>query len=432
MARQLNLDRDKIDQCYQLASLIVSQSAKYVDRHSTASIEKATLLLMGLQELSGGRSLADRLVESLTKDQQRLGAAYWWGRALVGTKEEPNKLAEKLIKGKIKWEALPQTAMGEIKKTTTKLLAQTLEKIKQTLRSNPSFKIDSTGGAPLLALRSEGAKPKKFFSFSSSSQSTPTGHALHVVGAGSKNLKKEETILITEGATAPEQIVFALSSGIVALQVDGWQPVINGTMAPERSLTDFYFALALCSNLGIYFLSDPAKEKLKAPQLFASLLLYEQMAKRAGVSLEKLIFSFPFLEGVSFAQLLRETFSQSFLWLKLEAEPDPWAIWTAVFTELDVVECAPSESWEKVKRGIEATQGIQSEFLLNTHGKIAREAHSLLDQTWRLLKKIADANFWKVLDKNILFPPASSFGKEGVFQKSYHYWNPLCQELASS
>ncbi|MDP2599191.1 MAG: lysine 5,6-aminomutase subunit alpha, partial [Deltaproteobacteria bacterium] len=110
MARQLNLDRDKLDGCYQVSGQIVSFASKYIDRHSSPSVERATLMLLGIEGDYRGKHLASWLVESLTKDQLRLGASYWWGRALLsplGAREDPKNLAEKLGRGKIKWSDIP-------------------------------------------------------------------------------------------------------------------------------------------------------------------------------------------------------------------------------------------------------------------------------------------------------------------------------------
>lgn len=76
-----------------------------------------------------------------------------------------------------------------------------------------------------------------------------------------------------------------------------------------------------------------------------------------------------------------------------------------------------------------AAQNISQEFSLGPHGKIAREAHVILEQCWKQLKKIDHLTLWKFFDGN------KTLGKEGVFQKSYHYWNPvteLCQASALS
>ena len=46
---KLNLDRDKIDLCRELADGIVHPIQKYIDIHSTVSIERAVLRLLGLE-----------------------------------------------------------------------------------------------------------------------------------------------------------------------------------------------------------------------------------------------------------------------------------------------------------------------------------------------------------------------------------------------
>lgn len=439
MARHLNLDRDKLDHCFQLASLIVSQAAKYIDRHSSVSIESATLMAMGVEGEHRGRSMASCLVESLTRDQLRLGVANWWGRALLAVKENPQELAERIIKGKLKWEELPSVIPGEIKKETKRFVGNTLEQWTKTVRATAPFKIEFSKSDPRLGFRFAESKPKRLLSFMK--EIPPEAEALSVFQLNSSNpeeelrsilehLKKEDSILALEGVTLPEQVILALSHGVKALQSDGWYSLFKKEIAPERALTDFCFTLSLGARFGLYFLNRDIS--FQPPELLASLLLYEQTAKRAGVSLERLIFSFTFpeegvglLDQTAMAQMLREIFSQSFLWCRLSSSADPYSIWAAVFAEADVMEWPKPEEWQRAGDWLKKISGVPNEFELNTHGKVSREAHQLLDQTWRFLKKTHQDGVWKTW-------PGEGPGKEGVFQKSYHYWNPLCQELASS
>ena len=89
----------------------------------------------------------------------------------------------------------------------------------------------------------------------------------------------------------------------------------------------------------------------------------------------------------------------------------------------------------KKERVIEI-EGFADEFSLNTYGKIAREAHQILDLSWKFLKELQHLTLWKAFEENAIVPKSEGkkAGGEAVFQKSFHYLNPvtnLCQALES-
>ena len=437
MSRQLNLDRDKLDQCYETASRIISTAHKYVERHSSVSIEKATLMLMGLDSEFRGESLASMIVNRLTKDQLKLGAAYWWGRALLGVKETPERLAEKLGRGKIKWEELPDISPAEIRRKISKLIEESLHNLVKKRSEIAARQESPKNGRPSLAVHFLDSKPKRLRS--AVQEWCKKEKIFGVLSLDSKEYYQKEwrpenfrqawgdvnvhqALPASKGLIVPELATLALKSGFEALRIEDW---LAGEVDAKRSLVDLGFVIPLCAKLGVAISSRHAD--LKSSPLFCSLLLFEQMAKRGGLNLNDLIFSVglpkecqSLIESVTLTQVLREAFSQSPLWLKISNADHPFQFFTAAFTECDVIELAAPQNLQPFFSLMKETLEVNQEFFLNEHGKIARNAHTLLDETWKLLKKIEHLTLWKFLEGD-----KKGLGEEEIFQKSHHYWNPV-------
>ena len=207
------------------------------------------------------------------------------------------------------------------------------------------------------------------------------------------------------------------------------------------------FAFSLCGRFQSFVMNEHSIPEMSPPQLLAALLLYEQHAKRQGIEFGKIMLEyFPeslekskgLFAQIALAQIIREAFSQSLLWMRLENKADPFLPWIAAFTEQDVLELKnPDEAWIKaVKKILNETEGFADEFSLNTYGKIAREAHQILDLSWKFLKELQHLTLWKAFEENAIVPKSEGkkAGGEAVFQKSFHYLNPvtnLCQALES-
>lgn len=479
MARQLNLDRDQLDQCYDTAQHIVSHAAKYLDRHSSRAVERASLLLLGVEGEYRGVPLATLLVETLTKDQLRLGAVYWWGRAVLGLKQpaeaaasrlaagprEKMELAEKLGRGKLKWSELPEVNPQVIKKEMEQAAKESMHRFEKSAGSRKNFWQRSQG--PRLAVRLTDGKAKrlpaavhewhkkgagvvvvdcpnkKFFEETfESAELTPAFH----------DLKEIPAVAVLRGLSLPEQTWLAHSHGLRTISPEGWLAALTGEVDSKRALIDLSFSLSLSKKGSLHLFSEHAlfgekfPRHFHMPHLLATLLLYEQLAVRQGVGFENIVLSSspvgdapekdfaPLLAGT---QILREMFPQSFLWYRPAPGPDPFSFLAAVMTEQDVLEVSPEEL-PRAKEWLKNLEGIARDLSLNTYGRIGRQAHQILEQTYKILKQMELQTLWKVFDEDFLktkIPGGKNLGQEGVFQKSYHYFNPvvsLCQGSASS
>lgn len=119
---KLNLDRDKVDQCRDLAEGLTHPVQKYIDIHSTVATERAVLRLLGLygswNDGEGGPyPMANLVIDRLSKDRLSLGIAPWIAAAQL---EYPRltlfKMAIKIIRGEIDLNTLPEPAPDQARR----------------------------------------------------------------------------------------------------------------------------------------------------------------------------------------------------------------------------------------------------------------------------------------------------------------------------
>ena len=460
--RQLQLDRDKVEECYKIASLIYSHARKYIERHSSSSIEKATLKLMGLRGEKKGKSFAHWVVNSLTKDQLRLGGAYWWGRALIGTKLEPENIVSQIFKRKWKWETLPDISLKEIQNETKRLCDREfkgmasgfLNREKKTrLAASLVFRSKGVLG-DILKMNKDGVQD---FRLRLNRQNWNEEGEAALVTKDFLEMQgkcaKESFSLTPElvGVNVPETTVSLLQKGVSSIAIDGLVNSLLFDVDLRRSLADQYFSLRLLHRFDGSVRMTVAKwirkrnEEVRPDIVLALLLLQEQLVKSAGFDLENLNLSYRIPErilerkgvlgGMAYAQLVREIFSQSSLDIGWDSRWGDSVAWIASLTDHNGWEFAIEEGekkWKAIRNKIEETLDLKEEIVFNTHGKISRVAHAELEAAHKLLKYIHHINLWKAFEEKKLDPSLKSLpqaGMEGIFQLGFHYWNPLLDGL---
>ncbi len=127
--RKLNLDRDKVDQCRALASRIASPLVRYIDRHSTTSVERTVLRIMGVTGGHQGLPQVGRIIDSLPRDDLRKGVGWWFGKALVHTGLEAAILGQKISANELRFDSLPQVPEEKIRQAALTAAAKGLKKI---------------------------------------------------------------------------------------------------------------------------------------------------------------------------------------------------------------------------------------------------------------------------------------------------------------
>jgi beta-lysine 5,6-aminomutase alpha subunit len=97
---ELRIDRKTVDECRELAGAIVAPVSEFISAHSTVSVERSVLRLLGLDGVGPDEvPLPNLIVDALTPDERARGAALAFGKALAQTGLEPQALAEEIAAG---------------------------------------------------------------------------------------------------------------------------------------------------------------------------------------------------------------------------------------------------------------------------------------------------------------------------------------------
>lgn len=111
---ELRIDLAAARRCRDLAAGIVAPVGAFIDRHSTVSVERAVLRLLGVDGIGHDEApLPNLLVEGLDRQTLGNGAALAFGRALAETGLEPQSLAEAVASGQLalaSFAAVPEAA----------------------------------------------------------------------------------------------------------------------------------------------------------------------------------------------------------------------------------------------------------------------------------------------------------------------------------
>ncbi len=97
---EIRIDRAAVDRCRTLAAAIVAPVEEFIDGHSTVSVERAVLRLLGVDGVGPDDVPAPNLiVDSLTAAQRSRGVALAFGRAIAETGLTPATLGEAIAGG---------------------------------------------------------------------------------------------------------------------------------------------------------------------------------------------------------------------------------------------------------------------------------------------------------------------------------------------
>ncbi len=137
---KLNLDRDKIDRCRELAESVVHPIQKYIDLHSTLSIERSTLRLMGLSEaleVHKGETypLANLVIDRIDRQNISMGVSPWIAAAKI---KHPRlnlfEIAQKTAEGEINLNQLPEPSPDETARILQPLVNEAVKNLDQARR----------------------------------------------------------------------------------------------------------------------------------------------------------------------------------------------------------------------------------------------------------------------------------------------------------
>jgi beta-lysine 5,6-aminomutase alpha subunit len=130
---KLNLDPSVIDSARNAAKNIAEDVQKFIDKHTTVSIERTVARLLGIDGVDEiDKPLPNVVVDNIVEGGGlSLGAAYWIGNAMVQTGEDPQAIAEKVSKGELDITRLPIASEEKIREKIYPLAVETVNRIKK-------------------------------------------------------------------------------------------------------------------------------------------------------------------------------------------------------------------------------------------------------------------------------------------------------------
>lgn len=505
--RKLNLDRDKIDQCRHIAARIVSLVQKYIDRHSTTSIERSVLRLFGIEDAHMEMPFVNLIVDRLDRDRLRKGIAYWFGRALASTKLDAKTLAKKLAADEIKLENISNVSDEDARKACRELAETGIRRLDEARRVREGlsgklgigpqpwkYLIVATGNiyddcAQAVSAVETGADIIAVIRTTAQSLLDYVPHGITTEGFGGTyatqaNFRVMRDALDKAAAKAGRYIrLVNYSSGLCMSEIaaiaafekldvllnDSMYGILFRDINMKRTFVDQYFSRLICARSGIiintgednYLTTTDAYRN--AHHVLASQFINEQFAINAGLLPEQMGLGHAFemdpsiedgfLYELAQAQMVREIFPRSPIKFM---PPTKFMTGDIMFgnvldTMFNVCGIITEQSIQLLGIPTEAMHNphlqdrywalknanyifhnlrhIGDEITFSPNGKIARRAHTVLENTHKYLQKVEQTGLMKAISKGMFaeIERAEDGGKglDGVFQKDRDYFNPV-------
>jgi beta-lysine 5,6-aminomutase alpha subunit len=130
---KLNLDFELVKKARDAAKNIALETQKFIDRHTTTTIERTVCRLLGIDGIDEFEvPLPNIVVENIRKQNKLgMGAAIFIGNAIMLTNLNPQEIAEKVSKNELDLTSLPLKDLSEIKAIINVISQENLTKISQ-------------------------------------------------------------------------------------------------------------------------------------------------------------------------------------------------------------------------------------------------------------------------------------------------------------
>ncbi|MBY8991325.1 MAG: lysine 5,6-aminomutase subunit alpha [Candidatus Lokiarchaeota archaeon] len=138
---KLNLDFSIIEKARKAAKDIALETQKYIDQHTTTTIERTICRLFGIDGVDEfDVPLSNILIDKLEKEKcLETGAATYIGNAVIHTKISPQEIAEKVAKDELDIINLPLKDISEIKAIVNIIAQEKLTLISQQKKKRNEF-----------------------------------------------------------------------------------------------------------------------------------------------------------------------------------------------------------------------------------------------------------------------------------------------------
>lgn len=133
MQSKLNLDFNLVDKARASAGKIAEDMQQFIDQHTTVTVERAVLRLLGVD----GVDDLDRPLPNVVQEQLfdagvlNMGASYWMGNAMIQTGKTPQEIAEMVGREELNITELPQASLEDIRQAIQPVAVNAVELIKK-------------------------------------------------------------------------------------------------------------------------------------------------------------------------------------------------------------------------------------------------------------------------------------------------------------
>ncbi len=362
---KLNLDRDKVESCRKLAQKIAARIQEFVDQHTTVSIERSTLRLLGVEESFKGRPLVNAVVESLSPQELSRGVFYWIGRALAAHRSSVISLCLRAAEGRLKWRELPEADFDDVRRVTEPLARQALRRLDESRsrrrksldddikRPHPlKYVIVATGnihedvdqaksavlaGADCIAvIRSTAQSLMDYVPHGATTEGFGGTYATQenfrimrkaLDEAGARAGRHVRLVNYSSGLCMPEIAVMGALEGLDYLLNDSMYGILFRDISMKRTFTDQHFSRLVIARAGIVINTGEdnyltTAESFRAfHQVVASQFINERLARNANLREEQIGLGHAFemdpaiedslLYEIAQAEMVREIFPHS-------------------------------------------------------------------------------------------------------------------------
>jgi beta-lysine 5,6-aminomutase alpha subunit len=365
---QLRIDRHRVERCRQLAAAIADPVEAFIAVHSTVSVERGVLRLLGVDGITTEEvPLPNAVVDSIAPEKLGRGVALAFGKALAETGLSPQALAETIASGRHPLEEYGATpadaARGALRPYVTAALAritgQREERAARLARlpqlpppllyvivASGNIYEDRTAavaaaeaGAQIVAvIRSTGQSLLDFVPYGPTTEgfggtyATQANFAIMRAALDEAGERLGRYIMLTNyasGLCMPEIAVMAAFERLDMLLNDSMYGILFRDINMKRTFVDQHFSRMLNAYSGIiintgednYLTTADAVDQ--APAVLASQFINEEFAHRAGLPDRQIglgdayeidpDLEDSFLYQVAQAQLAREIFPDAAL-----------------------------------------------------------------------------------------------------------------------
>ncbi len=365
---ELKIDRERVARCRELASAIVAPVERFIAAHSTVSVERAVLRLLGVDGITPDEvPIPNAVVETLEPNERRRGVAVAFGKALAETGLEPAALGEALGLRRCSLEQFAQTpeaaARGALRLHVEAALRRIEEQRDERARrlarlpalpppllyvivaSGNIYEDRSAGvaaaeaGAQVIAvIRSTGQSLLDFVPFGPTTEgfggtyATQANFAIMRAALDEVGERLGRYVMLTNyasGLCMPEIAAMAALERLDMLLNDSMYGILFRDINMKRTFVDQHFSRMLNAYSGIiintgednYLTTADAVDQ--APAVLASQFINEEFAHRAGLPDRQIglgdayeinpDLEDSFLYQVAQAQLAREIFPRAAL-----------------------------------------------------------------------------------------------------------------------